>query len=75
MPEDGVQLFQFQVRGDAEHAVAIETSVHHQDVAMGVESEEVAKCLYGDNGAGDGFIFGNLLLKKDLQRSFLCVQS
>ena len=73
MPEDGFyperhkQLFQLKGRCDAEHAVAIETAVRHKNVAMGIMSDEVAKRLHGDDGAGDGVIFGNRLLEKDLQ--------
>ena len=38
VPEDGLQLFQLQGWGDAEHAaVTIETAVRHQDVAVGIE--------------------------------------
>jgi len=32
-----------------------------------IESEEIAEGLDGDDGAGDGIIFGNRLLEKDLQ--------
>ena len=74
MPEYGLQLFQFKRRGYPEHPFCIKAAVRHEDMRVRIESEEVAKCLNSDNGAGDGFIFGNLLLKKDLQRNFLCVQ-
>ena len=68
MLEDGLQLFQFKGWGDAEHAlVAVETAVRHQNVTVGIMSDEVAKRLHGDDGAGDGIIFGNHLLEKDLQ--------
>jgi len=68
VPEDGLQLFQLQGRGDAEHAaITIKTAVGHQDVAVGIESEEVAEGLNSDDGAGDGIIFGNRLLHEDLQ--------
>ena len=68
MLEDGLQLFQLQERHDAEHAlVAVETAVRHQNVTVGIMSDEVAKRLHGGDGAGDGVIFGNHLLEKDLQ--------
>ena len=68
VPEYRLQLFQFQGRGDAEHpAITIETAVRHEDVAVGIESEKIAEGLDGDDGAGDGIIFGNHLPEKDLQ--------
>jgi len=66
--EDGLQLFQFQGRGDEEHAlVAVETAVRHEDVGVRIESEGIAEGLDGEDGAGNGIIFGNRLLEKDLQ--------
>ena len=42
MPEDGLRLFQFKRRSDAEHAfVAVETAIRHEDVAVRIEAEEV----------------------------------
>jgi hypothetical protein len=68
MPEDGLQLFQLQGRGDAEHAIfPVETAVRHQDVAVWIESEKIAEGLGSDDCAGDGIIFGNRLLEEDLQ--------
>ena len=57
MLEDGLQLFQFQRRSDAEHpTVTIETAVRDEGVTMRIESEEVAERLHGNDGAGNGFI-------------------
>jgi hypothetical protein len=68
MLEDGLQLFQLQGRGDAEHSlVAVETTVRHENVGVGIVSQEIAEGLHGDDGAGDGIIFGDRLLEKDLQ--------
>ncbi len=68
MPEDGLKLFQLQGRGDAEHApAAVETAVRHEDVGVRIESEKIAEGLDSDDCAGDGIIFGNRLLEKDLQ--------
>ena len=68
MPENGFQLFQLQGRGDTEHAlVAVETAVRHQNVGVRIKSEEIAEGLHGDDGAGDGVIFGNRILEKNLQ--------
>jgi len=68
VPEDGLQLFQFQGRGNAEHALfAVETAVGQEDVAVGVESEEVAKGLDGNDGARDVFLFRHCLLDKNLK--------
>jgi hypothetical protein len=68
MSEDGLQLFQLQRRGDAEHAsFSIEAAVRDEDVAVRIESEEIAEGLYGNDGAGDGIILRNNLPKKHLQ--------
>jgi len=68
MLEDGLQLFKLQRRRDTEHAlVAIETPVRQKDVAVGIESEKIAEGLHGDDGAGDGNVFMNRILEKDLQ--------
>ena len=68
MPEDGIQLFQLQGRGDAEHALlAIETAVRHQNVTVRIESEKIAEGLDSDDGAWDGIIFRNRILDKNLQ--------
>jgi hypothetical protein len=52
VPEDRLQLFQAQRRSDPEHALPVKASVRHQDMAVGIESEEIAKSLDGDDGAG-----------------------
>ena len=68
MPEEGLQLFQLQGWGDAEHAlVAIETAVRHQNVTVRIESEKIAEGLDSDDGAGEGIIFRNRILEKNLQ--------
>jgi hypothetical protein len=38
-----------------------------EDVAVGIESKEVAEGLHGNNGAGGGGIYRYRLLKKKLQ--------
>jgi hypothetical protein len=43
------------------------TAVRHQNVTVRIMSDEIAKRLHGDDGAGDWIIFGNHLLEKDLQ--------
>ena len=69
MPENGFQLFEFQWRGDAKHAsVSVKAAVGYENMAVGVESKEVAEGLDGDDRAGDGFIFGNHMLHENLQR-------
>jgi len=69
MLEDGLQLFQFQRRRDAEHAFsAIEASICYEDVAVRIESKGITKRLHSDDGAGDGLIFRNRILDKTLQR-------
>lgn len=67
MPEDGLQFFQFQVRGHPEHAFAVKASVHDQNMAVGVKPEKVAEGLNGDDDTGDRILFGNDLLHEDLQ--------
>ena len=68
MTENGFQLFKLQRRGDAEHAaIAIKTPVRHQDVTVWIDSEEIAESLDSNDGAGDGNVFMNRILEKDLQ--------
>ena len=58
VPEYSLQLFQFQGLGDAEHAlVAIRAAVGDENVALGIESKEVAKYLDGNDGARNGILF------------------
>ena len=57
VPENRLQLFQVQRRSDLKHALHIKASVRHQEVALGIESHEVAKSLDGDDCAGDGILF------------------
>ncbi len=45
VPENRLQLFQVQRRSYPEYAPPLEASVRHQDMAVGIESEEVAKGL------------------------------
>jgi len=68
VPENGFQLFEFQRRGDTEHAfVSIKAAVGYEDVAVGIEAQGIAECLDGDDRAGQGFLFRYGLLEKDLQ--------
>jgi len=68
VPEDRLQLFQLQGRGDTEHAiVSVKASIGDENVAVGIESEEIAEGLDGDDGAGDGILLRNRLLDKYLQ--------
>ncbi len=46
---------------------AVEASVRHEDVAVRIESQEIAKRLDSDDGARNGIILRNRLLEKDLQ--------
>jgi hypothetical protein len=68
MSENGLQLFQFQGRGDAEYApAAVETAIGDEDVAVGIETEEIAESLDGDDGAGNGIVLWDGLLEEDFQ--------
>jgi len=68
MPEDSLQLFQFQGRSDAEHAsFPIEAAVRDEDVAVRIEAEKISEGLHGDDSAGDGIILRNGLPKKYLK--------
>ena len=68
VPENGLQLFEFERRSDAEHAsLAIKAAVRQKDVAVGIKPEEVAKGLNCDDRAGDRFLFRHGMLHKDLQ--------
>jgi len=62
MPEYGLQFFQLQRRGYAEHALAVKATVCGQDMAVGVEAENIAKGLDGDDCAGNGIFFVSDLL-------------
>ena len=53
VPKDRLRLFQVQGRSDPEHAPLVEASVRYPDMAVGIESEEIAKGLDGNDGAGD----------------------
>ena len=66
--ENGFQLFKLQRRRDTEHPlVAMETPVRQKDVTVWIESEKIAEGLNGDHGAGDGNVFMNRILEKDIQ--------
>jgi len=55
---------------DPEHALPIETSVRHQDMAVGIEAEEVAKGLDGAMTApGMGFLSGTVSRRKSFRDS------
>jgi hypothetical protein len=43
-----------QGRSDPKNALPVKASICHQDMAVRVEPEEVAKGLDGDNCTGDG---------------------
>ena len=45
----------------------LETAVRHEDVAVRIESQKIAEGLDGDDGAGNGIVFRNCILEKDLQ--------
>ena len=67
--EDGLQLLEFQWRRNAKHtSISVETAIGQEDVAVRIESEEVAERLHSDDRAGDGFFFGHSLLDEDFQR-------
>jgi hypothetical protein len=58
VPENSLQLFEFQRRRNAKHtSFAIETAIGQEDVAVGIESEEIAKGLHCNDCAGNGISF------------------
>ena len=63
----------FSSRGGATRnmPLPVEAAIRHQDMAVGIESKEVAKGLDGDNGAGDGIILlqGHRLRRKSFRDS------
>ena len=68
VPEEGLRFFQLQGRSDAEHAVvAVEAAIGHENVEVGIEPEKIAEGLDSVHGAGDGIIFRNRILDKNLQ--------
>ncbi len=68
MPEYRLQFFQLQRRRHPEHASAVKTTIRDQNMTMGVEAQEVAEGLDGDDGAGERIIFRDDILYEDLQR-------
>jgi hypothetical protein len=40
------------------------TAVLHQDVAVGIKCEKIAKRLHGDDGAVDGIVFINHIRRR-----------
>jgi len=60
VPKNRLQLFQVQGRSDPEHTLPVEASVRHQDMAVGIESEEVAKGLMAMTAPGMGFLSGTV---------------
>ena len=51
--EDRLRPFQVQRMSDPKHALPVEASIRHQDMTVGIESQQVAKGLDGDDGAGN----------------------
>ena len=69
VPENGLQLFEFQRRGDTKHAsVSVKAAVGYENVAVGIEAKEIAEGLNGDDRSGDGFLSRHGLLHKNFQR-------
>lgn len=69
MSEDICQLFQFQRRGNPEHASAVvETAFRQWNVTVWIMSDEVAKCLDRYNRPRNGIFFRDRLLEENLQR-------
>ena len=74
MPEYGLypkgheQLFQFQRRGYPEHPFCVKAAVRDENMAVGVEAENIAEDLDGDDCAGNGILFVSDPLKEVLQR-------
>jgi len=66
VPEDRLQLFQVQGRSDPEHAPPVKASVRYQDMEVGIEPQEIAKGLDGDDRAGDGVSLRHRLPEKEL---------
>ena len=55
-------------RVDAEHTpAAVETAVGDEDVAVGIETQEIAEGLDGDDGARNGIVLWDGLLEEDFQ--------
>ena len=68
VPENGLQLFEFQRRRDSEHPfVAVKTSVRQKYVAVRIEPEKIAEGLDGDDRGRNRIFFGNRIPDKDLQ--------
>jgi len=69
MPGNSLQLLDFQRRRDAEHSsLTIKTAIRDENVAVGIESKEVAEGLHGNDRSGVRFFFRHGLLHENFQR-------
>ena len=64
--EDLFQVLEFKGRCNPKHAVAVKTIIRTENVAVGVEPQEIPKGLYGDGRAWDRIALRHSLLKKGL---------
>ena len=57
VPEDPLQMFQFEQRRYSEHAVSTKTAVGAEHMKMRMPSKEIAKRMYCHNGPRNGPLF------------------
>jgi hypothetical protein len=57
VPEDLLQMFQFEQRRYSEHAVSTKTAVGAEHMKMRMPSKEIAKRMYCHNGPRNGPLF------------------
>ena len=56
VPKDLFQIFWVEPGCHPEHAFPIEAAIGTEDMGMGIESQEITKGLYGDNGPRHGLV-------------------
>jgi hypothetical protein len=67
VPKDLFQMFWVEPGCHPEHAFPIEAAIGTEDMGMGIESQEITKGLYGDNGPRHGIVLRHSFLEKHLQ--------
>jgi len=65
--EDGLQILELEWGRNSEHALAVKTAVRAENVAVGVNPQEIPKGLYGNHSAWHSILLWHIFLKKDLQ--------
>jgi len=57
VPENLLQLPSLKMRPRPEHALAIKTTIRDENMEVGIESQEIAEALNGDNSPWNCSLF------------------